>query len=172
MSQLKQQGIEAAVIRDIRVSETDLRVSLNGLANEPGTAAKIFDILSEDNINVNLIVQNMTKKGKDWADISFTILPSDLETVHKVLAQAQDQELIKGYDTHQDENIIIVEGDGMQTHTDIAARIFQRLGKAGINIEMICTSELEISCAVSNVTSKAGLKMLCKEFMEESTPIA
>jgi aspartate kinase len=161
------QRIEAAIIRDIRVSEDDLRVSLRGLSNVPGTAAKIFTALASENVNVNLIVQNMTIKGEDWADISFTVNPSEIEKVRRVLNKAREQKLIDGYESHEEEKILVVEGDGMQTHTDIAARIFKRLGEAGINIEMICTSELEISCAVSQTTSDASLQMLREEFKEE-----
>ena len=167
MASKPSQLIEAAVIRDIRINEKECRVSLNGVANAPGTAAEIFAALADGDINVNLIVQNMTSRGYDWADISLTVDSTAMEKVGAVLDKAVEQKLLKRYDVHDDEKILVVEGDGMQTHTDIASRIFHRLGAAGINIEMICTSELEISCAVNTSTSGVSLKMLKDEFKDE-----
>ena len=167
MEQFQTGGIEAAVIRNIRISSHDLRISLVGLSNKPGVAAAIFDELGKGGINVNLIVQNMKKQDDDSADISFTILPEDEGKVKTQLEAAKGKKLIEDYFVHGDQKIFVIEGDGMQTHTDIAARIFKRLGDARINIEMICTSELEISCAVSADNVQASLEMLHQEFKEE-----
>ncbi len=167
MSEKNNIGIEAAVIRNIRISKHDLRVSLNGVKNTPGGAASIFGELAKGDINVNLIVQNMTLKGEGWTDISFTVKQSDLDRVTSVLEQIKSKEMIEGFFVHEDEKIFVVEGDGMQTHSDIAARIFKRLGDAKVNIEMICTSELEISCAVRSATIDSSLEMLRQEFKNE-----
>jgi len=154
--------IEEPVVRGVALTENEAKVTLCNVPDKPGIAARIFNRLAKEHINVDMIVQNVSHKR--MTDISFTVPKSSLakaiKTSHKLSKQVGIKKVIS------DENIAKVSavGVGMRSHSGVAARCFSVLAKNKINIEMISTSEISISCVVQKSCGKRALKVLHKEF--------
>ncbi len=116
-----------------------------GLPDRPGKAAEVFQIVAEAGANIDMIVQNVSTDEDKRSDISMTLLHSDR---HKVVQALKDRQEEVGFEniTYDDEiGKLSVVGAGMKTSSGVSARLFGALAKAGINIEMISTSEIRIS---------------------------
>jgi aspartate kinase len=127
-------------------SDEEARVTLRGVRDEPGVAGRIFGALADANVNVDMIIQNEPVSDDDLADLSFTLERGDLAPALSVL-----EGLEVGNGIHTDERIgkVSVVGAGMRSHPGVAAKVFGTLGAEGINIEMISTSPIKISCVIS-----------------------
>jgi aspartate kinase len=130
-------------------STEDARVTLTGVPDRPGIAARIFGALADADVNVDMIVQNEPVSDDRMAEISFTVPKSDLGTARRSL-QGLAAELGLG-DLIADEQMgkVSVVGAGMRSHPGVAARVFETLGEQQINIEMISTSPIKISCVIA-----------------------
>jgi aspartate kinase len=124
----------------------EARVTLTGLRDEPGVAGRVFGALADANVNVDMIIQNEPVSEDSKADLSFTVEGGDLETATDVLAKLKLSD-----DVLTDERIgkVSIVGAGMRSHPGVAAKAFRTLGDEGINIEMISTSPIKISCAIA-----------------------
>jgi len=130
----------------------------------PGIAAKIFSALGKENINVDVIVQNISKEN--FTDISFTVNIVEVEKTMKI-AKAITKELNAAEVIHDTEIAkVSIIGIGMMNHPGVAGRMFETLAKENINIKMISTSEIKISCVVSKSDGTKALKSLHKEFIQ------
>jgi aspartate kinase len=124
----------------------EARVTLTGVSDEPGIAGRIFSALAAANVNVDMIIQNEPVSGDRKADLSFTVANDELRS---------GIEALEGLDVAEtmltDERVgkVSVVGAGMRSHPGVAARVFKVLGDAGINIEMIATSPIKISCVIA-----------------------
>ena len=133
-----------------------------GIEDRPGIAFRIFEPIGVAGIIVDMIVQNISTDGQ--TDLTFTIPKEDINKTVKILEKNKSKlgyrELIK------DEKIALISiiGAGMKTHTGIATRMFKSLSKSKINISMITTSEIKISCVINKSKCKAAVKSLHKEF--------
>lgn len=156
------QAMEKTVVSAIVHNANEVKVTLTGVEDQPGTAAKIFDVLAEKSINVDMIVQNVGTEGS--ADLSFTMERSDLPRVGEIKDRLKDA--ISAKDMLVDEKIakISAVGVGMKSHTGVAARMFKALAARGINILMISTSEIKISCVVQEEYMELAVRALCEEF--------
>ena len=123
----------------------EARVTLKGVRDEPGVAGRIFGALADANVNVDMIIQNEPVSG-DKADLSFTVEAEDLRAGIEALDGLDVAESLSA-----DERVgkVSVVGAGMRSHPGVAARVFEVLGAAGINIEMIATSPIKISCVIA-----------------------
>lgn len=157
---------EGAVVSSVSVDEKQAKVSIFRVPDRPGIAAKIFQALGKENVNVDVIVQNVSKDN--FADISFTVnlteLPKTLEITRRVAGQLKAENVIA------DENIakLSIIGIGMMNHPGVAGRMFRALAESNVNIEMISTSEIKISCVIRKEDAEKGLKAVHAEFIEES----
>ena len=154
--------MEQSVVSAIVHNANEAKVTLTGVADQPGTAARIFDILAERHINVDMIVQNLGSEGK--ADISFTIERSDLprfDEVEKALKEA-----VEATNLMIDKKITKISaiGVGMKSHAGVASRMFKTLSDRKINILMISTSEIKISCVIQEEYTELAMRALCSEF--------
>jgi aspartate kinase len=147
-------SMEAVVVSGIAYDKNEAKIAIRGVPDVPGVAAKIFGALDEKSIVVDLIVQNVSKDGR--TDLTFTVGKADLvkanDTVKKI-AKA-----IKAEDVETDGNIskVSIVGVGMRNHSGVAAKMFKVLAGAGINVQMISTSEIKVSCVIhSNYTELA-----------------
>jgi aspartate kinase len=124
----------------------EARVTLAGVRDEPGVAAKIFGALANANVNVDMIIQNEPVSADQKADLSFTVDPGDLPAATDALGGLEICERLEA-----DERIgkVSIVGAGMRSHPGVAAKVFQTLGDGGINIEMISTSPIKISCVIA-----------------------
>jgi aspartate kinase len=155
-------SMEKTVVRGVAENKGEAKVSLLGVPDRPGIAALIFKRLADDDINIDMIVQNVSEVGR--SDISFTIEGSDLKrTVTVAEKVAKD---IGAKEVSSDENIakVSVVGLGMRSHSGIAAKMFSALAGENINIEMISTSEIKISCIIRKKMADKAVKALHTKF--------
>jgi aspartate kinase len=154
--------MERPLVTAVAHSSDEARVTLAGIKNEPGIAGRIFTGLAEANVNVDVIIQNEPVSTEHGADLSFTVAREDLQTA----VDAIDAMGIKGGEVLTDEQIgkVSIVGAGMRSHPGVAAKVFQVLGQAGINIHMISTSPIKISCVIAAGDVEPAVRELHKAF--------
>lgn len=154
----KDTKMEKPVITGVTYDLGEVKVSTFGLEDKPGVASELFGKLAEKNINVDLIVQNVSEEN--IAAISFTIKNEDVSLAKTVL------ETIKNIRVEMDADIgkVSIVGAGMQSHPGVAAKMFKILAEKGINIEMISTSPIRISCVIEKSRIKEAVKALHSGF--------
>jgi aspartate kinase len=124
----------------------EARVTLTGLRDEPGVAGRVFGALADANVNVDMIIQNEPVSDDSKADLSFTVASDDLVAATDVLGPLGVGD---GLETDPQVGKVSIVGAGMRSHPGVAAKVFQTLGTNGINIEMISTSPIKISCVIA-----------------------
>lgn len=151
---------------------SQVRVVLCDVPDVPGNAAKLFNGLGKENISVDMIIQSYARHSTNTNDIAFTIDKADLNRAHSVLDAIKND--LKAKDIHIDEDIakISIVGAGMIDRPGIAATMFDTLAGLGINIKMISTSEIKISCLVQKSKAKESLKALHTVFKLDSDIVA
>jgi aspartate kinase len=142
----EEETMEQPFVTAVTHSSAEARVTLTGVRDEPGVAGRIFTALAEASVNVDVIIQNEPVGGDQLADLSFTVDRADLTTAKDVIAGLGDVSL----KVRTDEQIgkVSIVGAGMRSHPGVAAKVFEVLGKEKINIEMISTSPIKISCVI------------------------
>jgi len=141
----EQETMERPLVTAVTHSTDEARVTLTGVRDEPGVAGRIFVALAEANVNVDMIIQNEPVSHTGGADLSFTVESDDLTAAVEAI-----NDLGAAADVKHDENMgkVSIVGAGMRSHPGVAAKVFQTLGERGINIEMIATSPIKISCVI------------------------
>jgi aspartate kinase len=124
----------------------EARVTLSGLRDEPGIAGRVFGALADANVNVDMIIQNEPVSADDKADLSFTMDADDLDAASEALGGLDISETVQ---TDPRVGKVSVVGAGMRSHPGVAAKVFRTLGENRINIEMIATSPIKISCVIA-----------------------
>ena len=158
--------MEDVLIRGVSFNKHEAKISVRGVPNRPGVAAGIFKTLADKNINVDMIIQNIGKSAEN-TDISFTVPKGDASSAVQALKAASKKTGAK--EILLDTNIakISVAGIGMRSHAGVAAAMFETLGKNKINIEMISTSEIKISCVVKKDDAEKAVRLLHDKFKLE-----
>ncbi len=153
--------MERPLVTAVTHSDEEARVTLTGVRDEPGIAGRIFGALAAANVNVDMIIQNEPVETEHGADLSFTVSRDELDS-----ATAAIEPLQVGSGVLTDEHIgkVSIVGAGMRSHPGVAARVFQVLGENGINIEMISTSPIKISCVIKAGEVPAAVKALHQAF--------
>ncbi|MBN2483142.1 MAG: aspartate kinase [Candidatus Omnitrophica bacterium] len=154
--------IEEAVVRGVALIENEAKITVCNLPDTPGVAAKIFTELAKRSVNVDMIVQNVSHKK--MTDISFTVPKSVLAKALKTSRDLAKKVKAKGVLVDEAVAKVSIVGIGMKSHPGVAARCFAALARNKINIEMISTSEISISCVTRKMQGKKALKVLHKEF--------
>jgi len=154
--------MEDIVVSGVTVNRNEAKITLCDVPDKPGIAAKIFKMIAQNNINIDMIIQNVSRTG--YTDISFTVLQRDLSKTMKVAKKVADK-IGAGIVTFND-NIakISVVGIGMRSHSGIAAKMFSSLARNKINIDMISTSEIKISCVINRKQATKAVRAIHKEF--------
>jgi len=142
----ERQTVEQPFVTAVTHSEGEARVTLTGVEDEPGVAGRIFTALAEAGINVDVIIQNEPIGDDALADLSFTVDRSDLGAATETVA---DLGVSQGVRTDERIGKVSIVGAGMRSHPGVAAKVFAVLGREGINIEMISTSPIKISCVIA-----------------------
>ncbi len=151
--------VEHQRITGIAYSRNEARITLSKVSDKPGVSAAIFGPLAEANINVDMIVQNVTPDGKE-TDVTFTVTKSDFDNTLRVLETAREN---IGYKSlHSDKNVakLSVVGVGMRSHAGVAQEMFNTLAEKGINIIVISTSEIKISVLIEEAYIELALRAL------------
>ncbi|MDJ0791940.1 MAG: aspartate kinase [Acidimicrobiia bacterium] len=155
---VKEETMEQAVVRGIAHDVSEAKVTVYGVPDTPGVAASLFEPLASAGVNVDMIVQNVSQDG--LTDISFTV-PSASADLARLEAEAVASAVgARGVSIDDTVGKVSVVGIGMKTESGIAARMFRILSDEGINIEMISTSPIRISCVVSQEAVDAAVEAL------------
>ena len=160
---VKEKTMEEAIVSGVTHNDKEVKFTLFGVPDQPGIAGTVFGSLSEIGINVDMIVQNVSKES--ITDISFTAPSEQQKDVEDALKNISKQLDAKGYDV--DENIarISIIGAGMKSESGVASKMFKTLGDNKINISMISTSPIRVSCVISSNDIEKALNVLHEEFI-------
>jgi aspartate kinase len=156
------QGMEDLIIEGIALDETEARATIFGIPDTPGLAARVFDQITAGGIVVDMIVQSFSREGQ--ANLSFTFPKEDLAQAMEIAGTLAKQFGCPPPAGCPQVALLSVAGIGMRSHTEVASRMFQSLTAAGINIEMISTSEVCVSVVVDGRHGRRGLDALRAEF--------
>ena len=140
--------MERPLVTAVTHSTDEARVTLTGLPDRPGVAGRVMMALAEANVNVDMIIQNEPESAGRGADMSFTVPRDDIRAAHDALDPLVEELGIGGIASDPAMGKVSLVGAGMKSHPGVAARAFSVLGDAGVNIEMISTSPIKISCVV------------------------
>src|SRR5579862_2350048 len=150
--------LEQAIISGIAHDTSEARVTIHKVPDRPGVAARMFQPLAEAGINIGEIFQNTSTESV--ADISFTLPESELERAAPILKRLASDIGATDYDFDRDIAKVTVVGAGMKSNPGVAAAIFDALANAGINIEMISTSSIRVSCVVPSVDVERAVNVI------------
>lgn len=139
-------GPEAPVISGVAHDRSEALATVRGVKNTPGMAAKVFTVLANAGVNIDMIVQAGASTGT--ADISFTVPEQSIKKTQSVLAAARDELDYASFDVNDKVGKVAVVGVGMKTHAGLAAKFFNALSEKGINVLIISTSEIRIAALV------------------------
>ena len=155
--------LEKRNVSGIVFSNNDSKITLLGIPDKPGVDGKIFGSLADENINVDMIVQNISSDGK-YSDLTFTISETDLFKAKKCIDKIKNEIQVKTVLPDNNVAKISIVGIGMRTNAGIAEDMFKALGKQKINIDLISTSEIKISVLISRKNLKKAINILHKTY--------
>ena len=159
---VKETTMEQAIISGIAHDRSEAKVTVNGVPDRPGVAAAVFSPLADAGVNVDMIVQNVSHEGT--TDISFTVPRSNVADAERIAKQVAVEVGAESVDVDDEIGKVSLVGAGMKSHPGVAARTFKALSDAGINIEMISTSTIRISCVVAAHQLEAAVQALHDAF--------
>ncbi|HTH98827.1 MAG TPA: aspartate kinase [Stellaceae bacterium] len=151
--------LEQQIVSGIAYSRDEAKITLAGVKDRPGVAAAIFGPLADTNINVDMIVQNVSRDGAT-TDMTFTVGKADLDRAIKVLESARTQLQFQSLDADSKVVKISVVGVGMRSHAGVAQKMFQTLAEKQINIQVISTSEIKVAVLVAEEYLELALRAL------------
>jgi aspartate kinase len=154
--------MEQAIISGVTHDDSEAKVTLEDVPDRPGVAAAIFRAVAEEGINVDMIVQNVAKVGK--TDVSFTVAKEDLDHARQICEKVGKEVGAARFTTDADLAKVSLVGAGMKTHPGVQAEMFSALAEEGINIEMISTSSIRITCMIRAKDVERAVRTLHARF--------
>lgn len=166
----EEEGMEQPLISGIAFNRDEAKLTVLGVPDQPGVAYRILGPISDANIEVDMIVQNVGQDGT--TDFTFTVHRNDYEKALEILKE--NAAALGAREVNGDNKIVKISlvGVGMRSHAGIASRMFQALAKEGINIRMISTSEIKISVVVDEKYLELGVRALHEAFQLDQSPQA
>jgi aspartate kinase len=155
-------SMENVLVSGIAHDKNEAKIAISGVPDVPGVAAKIFGALSERNIEVDLIVQTSSREGR--TDLTFTVGKTDLAKTKEIVTRVAQEIGAGGVETDGDVAKVSIVGVGMRNHSGVAAKMFQVLATEGINIHLISTSEIKVSCIVQSKYMELAVRALHTAF--------
>ncbi len=155
--------MEKVVVSGIAYDKNQSKITAIGVHDKPGVAAKLFKTIAGANIIVDMIVQNVSSDGKS-ADISFTVPKSDSKKAMKITEEIVGEIGSKEVKMREDIAKVSVIGVGMRTHSGVAAKMFETLARNNVNIMMISTSEIKVSCVIDAKYTELAVRILHDAF--------
>jgi aspartate kinase len=155
-------GMEQAIVSAVTHDTSEAKMTITGVPDQPGIAAKVFRALADHDVNIDMIVQNVSSHGV--TDISFTVPHGDLERAVEVCNGLAAEIGAAGVSSDHDIARVSLIGAGMRTNPGVAATMFETLADAGINIEMISTSAIRVSCVVRQDEVERAVQELHRAF--------
>ncbi|MCZ7664469.1 MAG: aspartate kinase [Thermoleophilia bacterium] len=165
----EEENMEQAIVSGVTYALEEAKVTLHRVCDKPGVAARVFTALAGANINVDMIIQNVSEGGT--TDISFTVADDDVLTVTSLLCGLQEELGFERLETDDNMAKVSLVGAGMKTHPGVAAKMFEVLAENDINIEMISTSSIKISCVIEKQHTEQAVKALHQAFGLEAEQI-
>ena len=154
--------MEEVVVSGVALNQNEAKVTIFKVPDRPGVAARIFERIADANINVDMIIQNKTETNT--TDLSFTVAKTDLSRSLRVVREAAAEVGARHVGCDESVAKVSIVGVGMRSHSGVASRMFGALARHKINIEMISTSEIKISCVVEGKRGKDAVRAIHREF--------
>jgi aspartate kinase len=163
----EEEVMEQPIITGVTHSESEVIFTLTGLPDRPGSAATVFELVAGHNVNVDTIIQNVVH---GVAELSFSVPREDVFETRRAVAEAIEQ--LGSMDVEEDDSLgkISLIGAGMRSHPGVAAKMFQTLAGRGVNLRMISTSPIKISCMISLDEIPGSVRALHDAFELETPP--
>jgi aspartate kinase len=161
-------SMEGVVVRGVALDKNQAKVTLVGVPDKPGVAARIFKALGDAAVNVDMIVQNISHGTSDkvgTTDLSFTMDKPDLLKAQKVIDGLKKELGFRDVIATEKIGKLSIVGVGMKSHTGVAAKLFETLAREGVNIDMISTSEIKISVVIDLAKGEAAMKAVHAAFI-------
>jgi len=161
-------SMEDVVVRGVSLDKNQAKITLVGVPDKPGVAARIFKALGDAAVNVDMIVQNISHGTPDkvgTTDVSFTVDKPDLLKARKVIDGLKKELGLRDVITAEKIGKLSIVGVGMKSHTGVAGKLFETLAKEGVNIDMISTSEIKISVVIDLTKGEAAMKAVHAAFI-------
>jgi aspartate kinase len=154
--------MEKVVVSGVTCDKNEAKVSIRRVPDKPGIAASIFGPIAAANINVDMIIQNISTDG--YTDMTFTVPRNDLKQTLEIIEKIKNE--IGAEQVLYEEKVakIAVIGTGMRSHSGVASKMFKALAGEGINIMMISTSEIKVSCVIERKYSELAVRVLHDAF--------
>ncbi|MBL4902712.1 MAG: aspartate kinase [Desulfocapsa sp.] len=160
----EEKAMEGRIVSGVTYNKSEARITISGVPDQPGIATKIFTPISNANIIVDMIIQNQDT-GNGMTDMTFTVLRSDYERTLKILGSVvESTEATGGIHSSDAITKISIVGVGMRNHSGIASTMFSVLANEGINISMISTSEIKVSCIINEKYTELAVRALHDAF--------
>jgi aspartate kinase len=159
-------SMEGVVVRGVALDKNQAKITLTGVPDKPGVAAKIFKALGDATVNVDMIVQNISHgSGTPATDLTFTTDKPDLLKAQKVIDRLKKEVGFKDAITTDKIGKLSIVGVGMKSHSGVAGKLFETLAQAGVNIDMISTSEIKISVVIDLAKGEQAVKAVHAAFI-------
>jgi aspartate kinase len=155
--------MEKVMVSSVAYDKNQAKVTITGVPDTPGIAGRLFGAVAEQNINVDMIVQNVSTDGRA-TDISFTVPRTESRKALKLAKEMAHGLGARGADLLEDIAKISIVGVGMKSHSGVAASMFQALAANRINIMMISTSEIKVSCIIEAKYTELAVRVLHDAF--------
>ena len=159
---LKDESMENALVSGIAFQKDQVKFTLHGVGDVPGTAFKILGPISNAGVEVDVIVQNVSVDGK--TDFTFTVASEDEDSVKKVIDDVKEEVKYKDLIVNSDIAKVSLVGFGMRSQTGVASRAFKALSQNDVNIQIICTSEIKITMVIDESLVDKAVRVLHEEF--------
>jgi aspartate kinase len=154
--------METVLVSGVTYNKDEAKISIFGVPDQPGVAAQIFTPLSQNNITVDMIIQNISHQGA--TDLTFTVPKSDCKKALPMVEEIAKTIGARGVSSNTNIAKVSIVGVGMRSHSGVASTMFETLSREGINIEMISTSEIKISCVISDKYTELAVRVLHEAF--------
>jgi aspartate kinase len=154
--------MEAVLVSGITFDKNEAKISVMRVPDKPGIAAKLFSPLSEANITVDMIIQNVSHEG--YTDLTFTVPRADFKKALKIVEDAAAKVGAAGVESNETIAKVSIVGVGMRSHSGVASKMFSTLSAEGINIQMISTSEIKVSCVIDDKYTELAVRVLHEAF--------
>jgi aspartate kinase len=155
-------SMEQAIISGVTHDTSEAKVTVRDVPDRPGVAAEVFGRLAADNVNVDMIIQNVSEEGT--TDISFTTPKEDLVRAKRAVAEVTGALGARSFSVDESIAKVSLVGAGMKTHPGVAALMFRTLADAGVNLDMISTSSIRISCVIDAAQVETAVRALHAAF--------
>lgn len=165
-----EEGFESVAVAGVAYDKGEAKVQLVHVNDKPGVVAKIFGMLAEQNVSVDMIIQSPSRGGKDTTDVTFTVAKTDLPRAKELIEKTAAEYGSAPVEYDPDIVKVSIVGLGMRSHAGVAAKMFSILAAEGINIQAISTSEIKISCIIAAKYTELAVRALHEGFGLDKAP--